>query len=125
MADGFTNRFPGGIRPHSEASFMPKITHMSKQAPEVEWDIAQDDADWEHRCVLLLPNIGLVSNRRLRLKRYLWRMAALLLLLASTGSWWWRTIQGRPHAAEAVAAQQKYGAVAPYDGRSAISSAGD
>lgn len=61
---------------------------MRKQALTVEWHIAENDADWERRCVLPLPSLALDAPRHRPLKRYFWSVAALFLLLASAGGWW-------------------------------------
>ncbi len=66
---------------------------MSKHIPTEEWHIAKDDADWAHLQEPPLPDGKPAANRRLRLKHYVWGVAALLLLLTTGGHWWWRTDQ--------------------------------
>ena len=88
---------------------------MHKHAPVVEWSIAESEADWERRCALLLPDVMLVSNRRQRLQRYLWRVVVLLLVLAGVGDWWWRTERTalpQPIAEVTATAQQEVSRVA-------------
>src|SRR4029453_16926911 len=74
-----------------------------KQAPDVEWQLVESDADWERLQTPSLPDRASDANRRPRLQRYLWGVTGLLLLLASVGGWEWHTDQGRTHPAAAEA----------------------
>jgi hypothetical protein len=101
---------------------MPEEGAMDRQKPDIEWHTAEDDADWERLCVLLLSSMAPVANRRLHLARYAWSVAALFLLLASAGGWWWHATQVAMHQATAertTTAQQERQVVAPNDDRSA------
>ena len=84
---------------------------MHKQAPKLEWQIAESDADWE-RLQALSPDRAPDTNRRLRLKHYLWSGAALLLLLVGVGEWWRTAPPGLPQlpAELRTTAQQEVGA---------------
>lgn len=73
---------------------------MDKRAPNLEWQFAENDADWEHRRAQLLPEITPNDKRYLHLKRYLWIVATLLLLVC-VGGWLWRTDQARARQANA------------------------
>jgi hypothetical protein len=64
---------------------------MDKQSLNVERTIAHSDAAWERLQEPILPDSEPVASRRRPLKRYFWRVAALLLLLASVGGRWWDT----------------------------------
>src|SRR5262245_19074562 len=76
-----------------QGKVMTEDCFMRKRAPNVEWQIAQSDADWERWREPALPDLASAASRRRRLKYYVWGAAALLLLLAGTGNWWWRTTQ--------------------------------
>src|SRR5262245_37077908 len=59
---------------------------MSKRAPKVEWEIAQDDADWERLCAPPHP----ATQGRLSSKHFLGGVALLFFLLVCAGGWGWR-----------------------------------
>jgi hypothetical protein len=94
---------------------------MRKQAPVVEWYLAESDADWEQRCGQPMPNLVPAGGRRLQLNRSFWSVVALLLLLVSTGSWWWRADQAalpQPVADVTASAQPALGEIVP--GRASV-----
>jgi hypothetical protein len=89
---------------------------MRKPAPRLEWEFAENEADWERRRTLLVPDMPSATSGRWPSTRSLWGVAALLLLLASVGGWWWHTTQGQTNQAAAAAtftAQQALAAVGP------------
>jgi hypothetical protein len=98
---------------------------MRKQAPVVDWTIAENDADWERQCALLLPDNEQAANRHRPLNRYIWGVVALLLMLVSIGGWWWHTARAGSQQAAAelhATAQQEPGVVTHHEQRTAISS---
>jgi hypothetical protein len=104
---------------------------MNKQAPNVEWQITESDADWERVRGAPLPNSEPVAQRRLPLKRFLWEGAAIVCLLASAGGWWWRMDRGglqQTKAGMSATAQQEVSVVTDRPDRfvtSAISNQAD
>jgi hypothetical protein len=89
---------------------------MRKQAPDIEWQIVESDADWERLHISLLPDITSDTLHGLRLQRSLSPAVVLLLLLASAGGWWWRSALGSAHQAAAdgmAATPSALGAGAP------------
>src|SRR5215213_9753471 len=88
---------------------------MRKQAPTVEWHIAESDADWERLRGAARPDSEPTSVSGWYLNRYFWGVAALFLLLASAGGWVWHSEQDRTQPAEAkitVTAHQELGTIA-------------
>ncbi len=88
---------------------------MHKQAPNIEWLIAENDADWERQRIL--PDSEPVVTRHWFLKRYAWGVAGLLLLLVVVGDWWGRTTQGGRIGAVSTLPEWQLAAVAQHDGR--------
>jgi hypothetical protein len=93
---------------------------MSKQSSLIEWQVVENDADWECLCTPspldFLPGVAPTVHNRRDVKRYLGRLAALLLVLASAGTWDGRVTQPgwQPAAANLTATmQQPLKAVAP------------
>lgn len=93
---------------------------MSKQSSLIEWQVVENEADWERLCAPLPPDgapaAAPVVPPRLTAKRRLSRAAALLLVLASASIWGgrptWAGLQ--PVAANLSATmQQELAAVAP------------
>lgn len=87
---------------------------MDKQAPVVEWIIAENDADWERLRGRSPAELSPPVSRH-SLLRYCWCGAALLLMLA-TGGYWWRSVRAGSHQAEAESAaraQPELGVVTP------------
>jgi hypothetical protein len=80
--------------------FTPEVKLMRKRAPNLEWQIAESDADWERRREPALPETPSAARRQRRLENFCWGMVALLLLLTTGGYWWWRTFPGRMQQAE-------------------------
>jgi hypothetical protein len=80
--------------------FTPEAKLMRKRAPNLEWQIAESDADWERLSAPALPETPSAASRRWRLKNSCWGVVALLLLLTTGGYWWWRTLPGRMQQAE-------------------------
>src|SRR5215216_6555523 len=88
---------------------------MRKQAPTVEWQITESDAEWERVRGAARPDSEPTTVRGRCLNRSFWGVAALFLLLASAGGWVWHSEQGRTHPAEAeitVTAHQELGTIA-------------
>jgi hypothetical protein len=73
---------------------------MRKQAPTIEWQIVEHDADWERLQATDRSDSAPSANQRQPPKYYLGVVAALLLLLVSAGGWWGRTAQDRAHQTE-------------------------
>jgi hypothetical protein len=74
--------------------FMLKERSMRKQAPMIEWMIAENDADWERCRILRLPDSEPAARLRQPLKRYFWGVAACSCC-------WWASVTGggaRPRA---------------------------
>jgi hypothetical protein len=91
---------------------------MDKQAPVVEWIIAENDADWERLRSPSPAEIPPSASGCHPLMRYFWGVVALLLLLATGGHWWWRTLPDRMQQAEVevtATAQPAVSAVADRD----------
>jgi hypothetical protein len=65
----------------------PEVKLMRKQAPNIEWQIVENDVDWER----LSAEPLLASNHALQRKRTWWSIGALFLLLGSAGGWLWHT----------------------------------
>ncbi|HMN28185.1 MAG TPA: hypothetical protein PKE45_08525 [Caldilineaceae bacterium] len=70
---------------------------MGNQTPNVEWQIVENEADWERLQTPPTPAIHAEVSRRLRLRRYLWGGAVLLLLVLGVGGEWWRSTQAASH----------------------------
>ncbi|MCE7985943.1 MAG: hypothetical protein DYG89_32600 [Caldilinea sp. CFX5] len=68
---------------------------MHKQRPVLEWTIAENDAEWERRCLLIGAESEPVATPHPRPQRYFWRGAALLLLFVAVGGWQRSTTQDR------------------------------
>lgn len=92
---------------------------MSKQSSLIEWQVVENEADWERLCAPLPPDgapaAAPVVPPRLTAKRCLSRVVALLLVLASAGDWGGRTTRAgsQPVAANLSATmQQQHEAVA-------------
>lgn len=67
---------------------------MKKQPPDVEWMVAENDADWERLAAQSLPDKTQVTKPRLQRTWPLWITIALLLVaVVSSGEWWWRSTQ--------------------------------
>jgi hypothetical protein len=70
---------------------------MNQHTPTIEWQVAENDADWERLCTPPLPDIALEAVSpvygRLDMKRYLGRVAVILLVLTSAGAWGRRATQ--------------------------------
>lgn len=61
---------------------------MRKRPPIVEWQIAENDAEWEAmRERSMAPPAT---------KRYQWAPVLILLLAMSVGGWWWRQVENTP-----------------------------
>ena len=72
------------------------MSEMKKQPPNIEWIVAESDADWEHLSAQSLPDRTQVTQPRLQKTWPLWSTIALLLLaVMSRGAWWWRSTQVR------------------------------
>jgi len=76
---------------------------MRKQAPHIEWQIVENDADWERLCAPLTPEPTLVASPHFPAQRLL-GFTVILLLLASASAWWWRTRPSRVLQDEGTAA---------------------
>src|SRR5689334_6919429 len=63
---------------------------MRKRGPSVDWQIAENEAEWERLQAVVLPERAPVPHRR-RLQRYCWSAGILLLLLVGVGDWRSRT----------------------------------
>lgn len=87
---------------------------MRKQAPNLDWQIAESDADWEQLYAPVVPDITPDTSRCRRLKYCFWGVAALLLLLTTGGPRWWRIFPTRTQqtAAEVTTAQPVVSGVA-------------
>lgn len=73
---------------------------MRKQTPDLEWQIAESEAEWEHQQALRRPEVTPASSCRLRQQRDLWCMTTLLLLLVVAGEWWQRSTAASLQVAE-------------------------
>jgi hypothetical protein len=73
---------------------------MRKQTPNLEWQIAESEAEWEHQQAQRRPEVTPANSGRLRQQRDLWCMATLLLLLVGTGEWWQRSTAASLQVAE-------------------------
>lgn len=75
---------------------------MRKQRSNLEWHIAESDAEWERLYVPPpLSHLTPGANQHSLLERSFWNMGALLLLLVGIGYWAWRTEQARVRHADA------------------------
>lgn len=68
---------------------------MRKQTPSLDWQIVEDDVEWECQQTLFVTEEAAPTSHRLFLKEYFWSAIALLLLLGVAGDWWWRTAQAK------------------------------
>lgn len=73
---------------------------MRKQAPIMEWQIAQSDAEWERLSASLALDVAKAADDRRRQKHNSKCVVALLLLLAGIGGIWWYADQPGLHQAE-------------------------
>jgi hypothetical protein len=70
--------------------FIREECSMSKQAPTIDWHIAESEAEWERLQATLRPVQPPVSHRRL-LQHYGLAAGILLLVLVGVGEWLWQT----------------------------------
>lgn len=94
-----------------------------RRPPTIEWQIAENEAEWERLCAPPLPAFAPeatpVPRNRLMTKRYLCRVAAILLVLVSVSDWRRDATPSSLPATEATEAeliatiQQELAALAP------------
>src|SRR5690349_14313398 len=68
---------------------------MSKQTPELDWQIVENDEAWERQHVLVPPEHPATNSRPHSIRRAWLGITILFLLLTSAGDWWWRATQGQ------------------------------
>lgn len=76
---------------------------MRKQTPSLDWQIVEDDAEWEHQQTLFAAEIEPSPQRVSFITDYLWLGLTVIVLTSVAGHWWWRTVQARAQQAQAAA----------------------
>jgi len=76
---------------------------MRKQSPKLDWQIVENDAEWERQQALLQLAEAPVADRRGRRKQWVWRLIVLFLLLALAADWWRQTASTATRQAQASA----------------------
>lgn len=61
---------------------------MRKRPPMIEWQIAENDAEWEAMRAQATPAPSV--------RRYQWAPVLVLLLAMSVGGWWWHKVEHTP-----------------------------
>lgn len=80
---------------------------MPKQTPELDWQIVENDEEWERQRALFPPEGVTTNSSPPRIRRIWLGMAMLFLLLTGAGDWWWRATQGQADQAAATAPAQQ------------------